>query len=277
MKHPSIIGESASATAAAIARRAISAQEVVDQHLQWMARVNPSLNAVTVDLSAAAHVAAERADAQLRSGAPIGPLHGVPVRPTIGRVPAFNSSQLAERPYLMQMMSVQGPMGRSVADVRLALTVMARRDPRDPLWVPAPLEGPALEQPVRIALLRESFGLTVDADVDAALRQAAHILREAGYTVEETAPPCDMRRLLQLWFSIIFTEMRVLQEPAMRRVASADVNVLMDAYLEIGGVLDLEAYLRALCIRRSVCTYRTSSTSKSRRSCGGWCRRRWSR
>src|SRR5262249_8698497 len=30
------------------------------------------------------------------------------VRPTMGRVPAFNSSQLAERPYLMQMMSVQG-------------------------------------------------------------------------------------------------------------------------------------------------------------------------
>jgi amidase len=361
-----IIGKSAGATAAAILEGTISVQEVVEQHLAWMARVNPALNAVTVDLSDTARVAAERGDALLRSGATVGPLHGVPVtikenidqaglpttngipayaeviapddspvvrnlldagaivigrsntpefsfrittdnplrgrtrnpwtdaitcggssggagaaiaagigciahgndiggslrypaycngvatiRPTMGRVPAFNPSQLAERPYLMQMMSVQGPIARSVADVRLALGVMARRDPRDPLWVPAPLDGSRVQRPIRIALLQETFGLGIDADVAAALASAARMLREAGYVVEQVAPPCDMRELMQLWFAIIFTEMHVLQEQTMRRVASAEMNSLLDAYLEVAGVCDLEGYLRALTQRQA--------------------------
>lgn len=366
MTQTDMIGHSAAATAAAIAQRKISVTEVIEQHLDWLARVNPALNAVTVDLSTAARAAAERADEQLRSGASLGPLHGVPVtikenvdqagvatpngipafagliaaddspvvrnlldagaivigrnntpefsfrmttdnplrgrtknpwtdaitcggssggagaaaaagigcvahgndiggslrypaycngvatiRPTMGRVPAFNPSQLAERPYLMQMMSVQGPIARSVADVRLALQVMARRDPRDPLWTPAPFEGPPVPRPMRVALLQEPFGLPIDNDVATALAQAARMLKEAGYEVDEVAPPCDMRQLLQLWFSIIFTEMHVLQEPAMRRVASDDMNKLMNAYLEIAGVRDLEGYLRALTERQA--------------------------
>ncbi len=64
----------------------------------------------------------------------------------------------AERGLLAQLMSVQGTIARQVGDVRLGTEVMAARDPRDPWWVPAPFVGPALEQPLRVALTRASHG-----------------------------------------------------------------------------------------------------------------------
>jgi Asp-tRNA(Asn)/Glu-tRNA(Gln) amidotransferase A subunit family amidase len=69
------------------------------------------------------------------------------IKPTQGRIPAYNQSAAAERPMLAHLMSAQGPLARSVADLRLALEVMSQRDPRDPWWVPAPLS----HRPVRAA------------------------------------------------------------------------------------------------------------------------------
>ena len=73
------------------------------------------------------------------------------IKPTQGRVAAFNQSATAERPMLAHLMSAQGPLARSVGDVRLALEVMCQRDPRDPWWVPAPLAGPKPKGPIKVA------------------------------------------------------------------------------------------------------------------------------
>jgi hypothetical protein len=40
-------------------------------------------------------------------------------------------------------MSVQGPLARAVADLRVSLAAMAQADARDGNWIPAPLEGAA--------------------------------------------------------------------------------------------------------------------------------------
>jgi amidase len=53
------------------------------------------------------------------------------IKPTQGRIPAFNPSATAERPLMAQFMSAQGPLAREVRDVRLALEVMSQRDMRD--------------------------------------------------------------------------------------------------------------------------------------------------
>ena len=76
----------------------------------------------------------------------------VGLRPSFGRVPAFLPSAKEERPLSMAMMSVQGPLARNVADLRLALQAMSAGDARDPWWVPAPLSGPALPRPLRVAM-----------------------------------------------------------------------------------------------------------------------------
>ena len=83
------------------------------------------------------------------------------LKPTQGRVPAFNPSATAERGLISQLTSVQGAIARTVADVRLATRVMAGGDPRDPWWVPAPFDGEPLEKPIRVAVTRNSHGYPI--------------------------------------------------------------------------------------------------------------------
>jgi amidase len=86
-------------------------------------------------------------------------------------------------------MSVQGPLARTMADVRLALLAMSAGDARDPWWVPAPLTGPPLPRPLRVAMTVCCQGTPADPAVVAAVRQAGAWLADAGYVVEEVEPP----------------------------------------------------------------------------------------
>lgn len=70
---------SASAMARAIARREVSAAEVVDACLARIERINPILNAVFQVQAETAREAARRADTDLAHGHSHGPLHGVPM------------------------------------------------------------------------------------------------------------------------------------------------------------------------------------------------------
>jgi amidase len=123
------------------------------------------------------------------------------LRPTIGRIPAWNPSS-AERAIGAQLMAVSGPIARSIADIRLALQAMSAPDARDPWWVPAPLEGPAF--PKRAALCIRPEGMPTTPEVEAALRDAARRLQDAGWTVAETPiPPLREPAKLQamLWLA----------------------------------------------------------------------------
>jgi len=125
-------------------------------------------------------------------------IHGL--RPTVGRIPAFNAA-LPERPIGPQISAVSGPLARTIADIRLALTAMSARDVRDPWWMPVPLEGPAV--PKRVALCVNPDGLNPVPDVVAAVVDAAARLERAGWIVEEIkdTPPLQEAALLQtrLW------------------------------------------------------------------------------
>lgn len=105
------------------------------------------------------------------------------IKPTQGRVPAYLASAAFERSTVAALMSVQGVLARSVADVRAGLAAMAARDVRDPWWVPAPLDGPPV--PRRAAVLRELDGVRTAPPVLDALDAAADALRENGYDVVE--------------------------------------------------------------------------------------------
>jgi len=60
-------------------RRELSAAEALEAHLQRIDKHNPALNAVVSLDAERARERAEAADAALRRGAPLGPLHGVPM------------------------------------------------------------------------------------------------------------------------------------------------------------------------------------------------------
>jgi amidase len=129
-------------------------------------------------------------------------IHGL--RPTIGRIAAWNPG-LPERDIGPQLMAVSGPLARSIRDLRLGLAAMSAPDPRDPWWVPAPLEGPPVAK--RAALCVAPDGMKVAPVIAAAVRDAGERLRRAGWEVEEveSLPPLrePARLQAQLWLSTL--------------------------------------------------------------------------
>ncbi|HTA99674.1 MAG TPA: amidase family protein [Bradyrhizobium sp.] len=120
-------------------------------------------------------------------------VHGL--RPTVGRVAAFNAS-LPERPIGPQSSAVSGPLARTIGDLRIALHAMSGKDARDPWWVPAPLEGPAM--PKRAALCLAPDSLEAAPEVRAAVIDAGKRLQRAGWTVEEIADTPPLREPAEL-------------------------------------------------------------------------------
>ena len=166
------------------------------------------------------------------------------IRPSLGRVPAFNATAPEERPAALQMMSVQGPIAREVKDVRLALAVMAAGDPRDPLWTPAPLIGPKRPGPIRVAVTTTPAGLPCDPAVAKAVDQAAGVLCDAGYVVETLDPPAvDVAS--SCWRALLAVEIRLTMAPAIREFGSADINAMLENFLRAAPDTGLEGYLDA--------------------------------
>jgi amidase len=115
-------------------------------------------------------------------------VHGL--RTTLGRVAAFNPA-MPERGIGAQIEAVSGPLARTIKDLRISLAALSARDPRDPWWVPAPLEGPAV--PKRAALCLNPDGLDPVPEVKAAVADAGERLRRAGWSVEEIADTPPLR------------------------------------------------------------------------------------
>ena len=170
------------------------------------------------------------------------------IKPTQGRVPAFNESATAERPMLAHLMSAQGPLARNVGDVRLGLEVMCQRDARDPWWVPAPLVGPKPKGPIKVALAKLPADMNVDPSVRSALRQAADHLERAGYRVSEMEVP-DINGVWQTWCDIIVNEVAVLQEAGMMAVTSPDFHTAWGGIKTKANTLDLAGWMSATAAR----------------------------
>jgi amidase len=148
------------------------------------------------------------------------------IRPSAGRVPDAGYVPAEDRLLAVQLMNVQGPMARRVADVRLGLRVLMGAHPRDPWSIDAPFEGPALARPIRVAVLPEPPGGGTDPKLAATVRRAAQALTDAGYVVEEACPPryADAvgcwRRLIMGDFSSVLN----LLSPMMGTEAMAFLN-----------------------------------------------------
>jgi len=170
------------------------------------------------------------------------------IRPSLGRVPAFNPSATEDRPPTAQLMSVQGPIARKVRDLRLGLAAMAARDPRDPWWVPAPASGSAPERPIRVALCVDPAKGGVDPSVAEAVREAGRRLAAAGYAIEEIEPP-GIEAAADLWRKLCGIEMRHLSmaqieqhgDDQIRRAAGFMVDAVPD--------IDLGAYMKGFAAR----------------------------
>ena len=174
-------------------------------------------------------------------------VHGL--RPSLGRVATYNASG-PERPIGPQLTAVSGPIGRSIADLRLGLAAMSGFDPRDPWWVPAPLEFS--DQPRHAALVRRPGGLDIVPEVEEALVDAAARLRDAGWEVAELddIPAIEeaMELQVRIWIGESFTpweEMTAKDGDPGAIATIAEVKALLKQ-------VSAEGYLQALVRRNTI-------------------------
>jgi len=172
----------------------------------------------------------------------------VGLRVGLGRVPSFNPSAAMAAPIGAQLMATQGPLTRTVRDARLALSVMARGDARDTRWADAPLIGPPVARPVRVALVAEvPGGFTHPTQVEA-VRVAGRHLAAAGYAVETVVPP-DFEAVVAAWHCIGSTDVFRTLAPAMQKFGDPDAQTSMRLWLGLSPSADLGAVLDALAQR----------------------------
>ena len=112
----------------------------------------------------------------------------VGLRPTPGRVPSWPAAMG------WSQLSVQGPMGRTVADVALQLSVVAGPDPRVPISLSDDPAGFAAALPESLAGLRVAWApdlggrVTVDPAITSVLASVGKVFEGLGATVEDDCP-----------------------------------------------------------------------------------------
>ena len=131
---------------------------------------------------------------------PAGWANVVGFRPSFGRVPYGPSGEV-----FIQQLATEGPMGRTVADAALLLSVQAGFDPRVPLSIdrdPSVFAG-ALDRDfrgARIGWLGDQDGyLPTEPGVLEVCRSALGHFEAIGCTVEGVTPDFDMARLWEAW------------------------------------------------------------------------------
>lgn len=170
-------------------------------------------------------------------------LHGL--RPSLGRVPAYNSSA-AERYIGAQLMAVSGPIARSISDIAISLTAMAAPDPRDPWYVPAPLGQQ--DFPKRAALVVAPDGMHVAEEVRAALIDAADKLKAAGWTIDEVDCP-PLRPAAEINAQLWMAETLFSAKDLMRQEADPDAQFVFAQMLKDVGDINLDSLMKALQAR----------------------------
>ncbi len=173
------------------------------------------------------------------------------LRPSFGRVPAFLPSATQERPLSAQLMSVQGPLARTVADIRLALGAMAGADARDPWWVPAPLAGPAPARPIRVAMTVNAAGIDASPQIADTIRRAAGWLADAGYLVEQVEPP-DMAEAAALWDTLAHGEALHFMATTIEELGDDRIRRAFAGMTRNTPRLDAEGHMRALARRTTL-------------------------
>ncbi|MFT5638286.1 MAG: amidase [Paracoccaceae bacterium] len=175
-------------------------------------------------------------------------LHGL--RPTLGRIPAYNSS--APDRYLGgQIMAVSGPIARSIADIKLALEAMSAASLLDPWYVPVPLDMG--DFPKRAALCVAPDGMDVRPEVETALREAAQKMVDDGWQVDEVAPP-SFKQPAEINGQLWLAEMRRGALPMFEREDDAEANFVLSVMMKRSNPVDanglLDAFqLRTTCLR----------------------------
>lgn len=128
-------------------------------------------------------------------------------RPTPGRVPWYNATDPVERGLSAQLMSVNGPLARTLDDAIFFLEHMSQVCPEDPLGVPACWFSQSVNQNTPIAFFYGGSNYLADADIKLALDEARKRIEDSGLPTEEVAPP-HFAETASLWSHLTYDDRR---------------------------------------------------------------------
>jgi amidase len=128
-------------------------------------------------------------------------------------------------------MGTFGPVGRSIEDLRLALTLIAGSDERDWEVPPVPLSSVS-RQPLpeyRFAWSKGFPGVPVSQETQAAIERVAKALADAGCKVEQVDPPgFDFEIARQAWGTILGSEVGAGSPPIVRFMTALQFRMMAD-------------------------------------------------
>lgn len=167
------------------------------------------------------------------------------LKPTLGRIASATGGSMSG-----QLMAVDGPMARRVADLRTAYELLGRYHRSDPLSVPVPLDLERPAEPVKVALVPEPSGGSTHPDIAAGVRAAGEALQAAGYAVEEVEPPmvAEARRA---WEVLLGYELSVTRS-ALEEIMSPDAFDFLNRALDLFEVESPVEYMASYGQRHAV-------------------------
>ena len=148
------------------------------------------------------------------------------IKPTHGRLPAFSVFEHDQNPALSsQIMLTDGPMARSVSDLRTAMGILNGRDIRDPRSVDVPLDGPDAKR--QAAVVKHISGVDWHPSVIEGIERAAASLAEAGWEIVENTPP-GIDLCSEIWAHLLGADVSLLMDAA-RPILSEEMAAALDS------------------------------------------------
>lgn len=154
------------------------------------------------------------------------------IRPTVGRAASWYALPEGDQVLSVQQMLVQGPIARSVEDLRISMQAFSGPDARDPVYAQVPPTGKAPGRPIKVGIVRDCKVMDPEPEVHAAIDQAAAQLRDAGYIVEETEFD-DFAEAWKMWPLLVLAEFRPLM-PFVREVGDQGMIKAAENYMAVG-------------------------------------------
>ena len=122
------------------------------------------------------------------------------LKPSVGRIPYVASMEPKDIGIARSFLS-DGPMARSVNDLKIGLSILSGRHISDPASVDVPLNGPIPKKP-KAAIVKDISGFDIAQATIKELERAKEILSDKGWIVEEVEAP-ELDRVFEVWASIL--------------------------------------------------------------------------
>jgi amidase len=173
------------------------------------------------------------------------------IRPSFGRVPDADCGPAEGQLLAFQLMNVQGPMARRVADVRLTLRVIMGAHARDPWSIDAPFAESPLPLPVKVAVVPEPPGGNTHPAVAATVRRAAQALADAGYEIEEICPP-RYEEAVSCWCRLLMEDLKLVLGPLSQIMGADALRFLTMFYALVPPLPDAAAWSALMVSRHAI-------------------------